>query len=67
MGEHEVRERRPGIDVVSLVFGLTALIASAYMLADDSALSGLDLRWLLAGGALVIGLGLLGGSVRRRQ
>ncbi|ACU40328.1 hypothetical protein KCV87_23345 [Actinosynnema pretiosum subsp. pretiosum] len=67
MSEHEVRERRPGIDVVSLVFGVTALIASAYMLTDGSALPGLDLRWLLAGGALVIGLGLLGSSVRRRQ
>ena len=56
-----------GVDVVGLVFGVAALVAAAYTLSDGAAWPGfLDLRWALAGGAMVIGIGLLAGSVRRR-
>jgi hypothetical protein len=57
-----------GVDVVGLVFGIAALVAAAYMLSDGAAWPDfLDLRWALASGAMVIGLGLLVGSARRRS
>jgi len=57
-----------GIDVVGLVFGAAALVAAAYMLSDGASWPAfLDVRWALAGGAMVIGLGLLVGSARRRD
>ncbi|WP_309115171.1 hypothetical protein [Saccharothrix sp.] len=66
MADREVQEKR-GVDVVGLVFGVAALVAAAYMLSDGAAWPDfLDLRWVLAGGAMVIGLGLLAGSARRR-
>jgi hypothetical protein len=60
--------QRRGVDVVGLVFGLGALLASAYMITDGSFWPGsLDLRWVLAGGAMMIGLGLLVGSLVRKR
>ncbi|PSL54702.1 hypothetical protein B0I31_106218 [Saccharothrix carnea] len=67
MADQDSIEKR-GVDVVGLVFGVAALIAAAYMLSDGAAWPEfLDLRWALAGGAMVIGLGLLAGSARRRR
>lgn len=67
MADQRLPEKR-GLDVVGLVFGVAALVASAYMLTDGLGWPEfLDLRWLLAGGAMVIGVGLLAGSVRRRR
>ncbi|XVV03199.1 hypothetical protein ACQPW3_38660 [Actinosynnema sp. CA-248983] len=66
MADRELQEKR-GVDVVGLVFGVAALVAAAYMLSDGAAWPDfLDLRWALAGGAMVIGLGLLASSARRR-
>jgi hypothetical protein len=66
VADQELQDKR-GFDVVGLVFGVAALVAAAYMLSDGAAWSDfLDLRWALAGGAMVIGLGLLAGSARRR-
>jgi hypothetical protein len=60
-------ERR-GVDVVGLVLGLGALLASAYMITDGAFWpESLDLRWVLAGGAMVIGLGLLVSSLVRKR
>ncbi|XVS63866.1 hypothetical protein ACQPYE_37390 [Actinosynnema sp. CA-299493] len=67
MADQDAIEKR-GVDVVGLVFGVAALVAAAYMLSDGAAWPDfLDLRWALAGGAMVIGLGLLAGSARRRR
>ncbi|GGP58644.1 hypothetical protein [Saccharothrix coeruleofusca] len=67
MAESELRDKR-GVDVVGLVFGIGTLLASAYMLTDGRIWPDfLDLRLLLAGGAMVIGIGLLAGSMRRRR
>ncbi|MBB5806121.1 hypothetical protein F4560_005889 [Saccharothrix ecbatanensis] len=67
MADRDSIEKR-GVDVVGLVFGIAALVAAAYMLSDGAAWPDfLDLRWALAGGAMVIGLGLLAGSARRRR
>ncbi|MFD1149928.1 hypothetical protein [Saccharothrix hoggarensis] len=67
MGDRDSIEKR-GVDVVGLVFGIAALVAAAYMLSDGATWPDfLDLRWALAGGAMVIGLGLLAGSARRRR
>jgi type IV secretory pathway VirB2 component (pilin) len=53
----------------SLVVGLAALIASAYVITDGKVwLPGsVDWRWLLAGVAVAAGLLLLGDSVRNRS
>lgn len=67
MADQDSVEKR-GVDVVGLVFGVAALVAAAYMLSDGASWPAfLDLRWALAGGAMVIGLGLLAGSARRRR
>lgn len=51
-----------------LVFGLGALIAAAFMLSDGTIWPGhLDLRWVLASGAVVIGLALLASSLLRQR
>ncbi|WP_436492316.1 hypothetical protein [Actinokineospora sp. HUAS TT18] len=61
MADHENQVRR--FDPVSLVMGLLALFASAYVLTDGQAWLPIpDFRWLIAGGAVLIGLLLLLGS-----
>ncbi|WP_018682775.1 hypothetical protein [Actinokineospora enzanensis] len=57
------------IDGVTLVVGILALLASAYVLTDGSAWlpSSFDLRWLVAGVAVLVGLLLLGGSLRKNK
>lgn len=68
MADQEQRSvEKRGVDVVGLVLGISALVAAAYMLSDGAAWPEfLDLRWALAGGAMVIGIGLLAGAARRR-
>ncbi|MFD9734050.1 hypothetical protein [Umezawaea sp. NPDC059074] len=59
-------EPRSGFDIVAFVFGIGALMASAFALTGGQYWPDfLDLRWVVAGGAIVIGLGLLAGSVLR--
>ncbi|MDQ2582474.1 hypothetical protein [Saccharothrix yanglingensis] len=66
MADQDSVEKR-GVDVVGLVLGVAALVAATYMLSDGASWPAfLDLRWALAGGAVVIGIGLLAGSARRR-
>jgi hypothetical protein len=65
-GETTVRGRGP--DVVTLLIGLLALgISAAAFVGEVPSLAGLDLRWLLAAGAAVVGLLLLVGSLRGRS
>lgn len=61
----ERRPRRRGIDIFTLLIGIATLFASAYTLSDGATwLPGLDLRWLLAGGAILFGVLMLGASLR---
>jgi len=55
-------------DAWSLIIGLVTLLVSAYALSDGAVnLPSADPRWLIAGGALFVGLMLLGASVRPRR
>jgi hypothetical protein len=65
--EHDVSERR-GVDLVALLFGLGALLFSGYALSGGEYFDeAIDLRWLLAGGAVVVGLLLLISSLVRKR
>jgi len=60
--------RRRGPDVVMLLMGLLALgMSVAAFVGEVPSLSGFDPRWLLAGGAAVVGLVLLMGSLKGRK
>ncbi|HJQ48203.1 MAG TPA: hypothetical protein VJ870_18060 [Amycolatopsis sp.] len=61
----EVRpQRRHGVDVFTLIIGVLTLLVSAYVLGDGASwLPSFDLRWVLAGGAVLIGVLMLGASV----
>jgi hypothetical protein len=67
----EVRRRWP--DLVTLTIGIATLFVAAFVLSDGTTwLPVFDARWVLAGGATLVGLVLLlGGSfrgkVRRRR
>lgn len=63
----QIRRRR-GPDPVTLLVGLLSLgMAAAAFVGEVPDLSGFDPRWLLAGGAALIGLLLLVGSLRGRS
>ncbi|MGK3205218.1 hypothetical protein [Amycolatopsis sp. MEPSY49] len=59
-----------GVDVFTLIVGIATLLISAYVLSDGASwLPQFDFRWVIAGGAVLVGLLLLGasfGSKRRR-
>lgn len=60
--------RRRGPDMVMLVVGLLALgMAVSAFVGQVPGLAGFDPRWLLAGGAAVVGLLLLVGSLKGRR
>jgi hypothetical protein len=63
--ENGVQHRRSGVDVVTLVVGIVALLASAYALSDGAEwFPDMNLRWVLAGGAVLAGILMLIASVR---
>jgi hypothetical protein len=52
-------------DPVAMIVGIATLVVSAYVLSDGAwDLPAVDPRWLIAGGALFVGLMLLGASLR---
>ncbi|MBM7770216.1 hypothetical protein JOD54_000420 [Actinokineospora baliensis] len=56
------------IDPLTLLAGLATLAASAFVLTDGRIwLPSLDPRWLLAGVAVLVGVLLLGGSLRGKR
>ncbi|MCP2165758.1 hypothetical protein [Goodfellowiella coeruleoviolacea] len=58
-------ERARQVDLVLLLAGLLSLLVSAYLLADGAGwLPVVDPRWLLAGGAVGVGVLLLANSLR---
>lgn len=52
-------------DGLMLVTGLLALVVSVFAFVGD--VPAVDLRWVLAGGAALVGLALLVSSVRGRR
>ncbi|WP_410597776.1 hypothetical protein [Amycolatopsis sp. lyj-23] len=62
--------RRGGVDAFTLIVGVATLLVSAYVLSDGASwLPSFDFRWVIAGGAVFVGLLLLAasfGSKRRR-
>jgi hypothetical protein len=62
----ETRRRWP--DVITLLFGLATLVVSGYVLSDGNLwFPSVDPRWLITGGALLVGILLLGSSLRRKR
>ncbi|HEX3649433.1 MAG TPA: hypothetical protein VHV49_13475 [Pseudonocardiaceae bacterium] len=69
--ELEAEQKRRFPDPVNLVAGLLTLWVAVYALSDGRlGFTGLDPRWVIAGIALLVGVLLLGASLRpgrRRQ
>ncbi len=64
-GQTEQRRTRRFPDPLGLIVGLVTLLVSAYALSSGAwDLPAVDPRWLIAGGALFVGLMLLGASFR---
>ncbi|HKS49441.1 MAG TPA: hypothetical protein VJT49_30895 [Amycolatopsis sp.] len=64
--ETDQRPRRRGADVFTLILGLATLLVSGYVLTDGAIwLPHVDLRWVLAGGGVLVGVLMLGASLRR--
>ena len=60
--------RRRGVDVFTLIVGVATLLISAYVLSDGASwLPRFDFRWVVAGGAVFVGLLLLGASFRGKR
>ena len=67
-GGDEPPARRRGPDPLTLIVGLATLAMAVFAFTGQlPGGTGLDPRWLLAGGAAVIGLALLVGSIRGRS
>jgi len=63
--ESEKAEPRRRLDVFTLLAGLATLFVSSYVLTDGTIwLPTTDPRWLLTGGALLVGVLLLTSSLR---
>ncbi len=61
--EQQRRHRFP--DPVNLIVGVLTLLVAGYALSDGRwDLGSADPRWVIAGGALLVGLMLLGASMR---
>ncbi|MFC0114931.1 hypothetical protein [Kibdelosporangium aridum] len=68
MADDTEKTERKRVDLLTLFAGIATLVLSAYVLTDGQTwLPSFDARWLLAGGAVLVGLLLLGSSVRRRN
>lgn len=60
--------KRGGPDVFTLIVGIATLLVSAYVLSDGASwLPQFDFRWVVAGGAVFVGLMLLGASFGKRR
>jgi hypothetical protein len=65
--DNEQGTRSPAkIDGFTLLAGIATLLVSAYVLSDGANwLPEMNLRWVLAGGAVVVGVLMLAASLRR--
>ncbi|GLY63457.1 hypothetical protein [Amycolatopsis taiwanensis] len=65
--ETEQSPQRRRVNLFTLILGVATLLVSAYVLTDGATwLPHLDLRWILAGGAVLVGTLMLGASMRRK-
>lgn len=61
----ETRPKKRGIDAFTLIAGLATLLISGYVLSDGASwMPTFDIRWVLAGGAVLIGVLMLAASFR---
>jgi hypothetical protein len=58
---------RRRFDPLALLVGLVSLAVAALAVVAPGALASVDPRWVLAGAAVVIGVGVLLTTVRRRR
>lgn len=66
MASNSTKPARRGFDPITFVIGLGALFVAAVGLGDDTGwVAGFDPRWLLAAGAVLVGVLLLIGTLRR--
>jgi hypothetical protein len=64
----ETQPARRGLDFFTLIVGVATLLVSAYVLSDGASwLPRFDFRWVVAGGAVFVGLMLLGASFRGKR
>ena len=64
----ETPPAKRGVDVFTLIVGIATLLISAYVLSDGASwLPQFDFRWIVAGGAVFVGLLLLGASFGKRR
>jgi len=64
----ETQPAKRGVDVFTLIVGIATLLISAYVLSDGASwLPQFDFRWVVAGGAVLVGLLLLGASFGKRR
>lgn len=64
----EDKPRRRFPDPLNLIVGLLTIGVAAYALTDGAwGLPAVDPRWVIAGGALLVGMLLLGASLRPRR
>lgn len=57
-----------GVDVFTLIIGIATLLVSGYVLSDGASwLPRFDFRWIMAGGAIFVGVLLLAASVRKKR
>ncbi|WP_409489723.1 hypothetical protein [Amycolatopsis sp. cmx-11-12] len=57
-----------GVDIFTLIVGIATLLVSGYVLSDGSSwLPQFDFRWVMAGGAIFVGVLLLAASVRKSR
>jgi hypothetical protein len=64
----ETQPARRGVDFFTLIVGVATLLVSAYVLSDGASwLPRFDFRWVVAGGAVFVGLMLLGASFRGKR
>jgi hypothetical protein len=68
VADHDEDRPRRRLDLLALFAGIATLMMAGYVLTDGRTwLPNFDYRWLLAGGAVLVGLLLFGSSVRRRD
>ncbi|MDT7724396.1 MAG: hypothetical protein QOI21_972 [Actinomycetota bacterium] len=57
-----------GIDVMTLIAGIVTLAASGYILGDGASwMPDFNLRWVMAGAAVLIGVLMLAASLRNNR
>ncbi|MET8852996.1 hypothetical protein [Amycolatopsis sp. NPDC004625] len=60
--------RRGGVNAFTLIVGVATLLVSAYVLSDGASwLPSFDFRWVIAGGAVFVGVLLLTASFGKRR